>query len=53
LQNQDKQQLATVAPIEGRLDGPDVDVITTLGNLLKNAAIQALTPTFEHAHKDD
>ncbi|HZR37509.1 MAG TPA: DUF748 domain-containing protein [Nevskia sp.] len=53
LQNQDKQQLATVAPIEGRLDGPDVDVITTLGNLLKNAAIQAFTPTFEHAHKDD
>lgn len=50
-QNQDKQQLATVAPIEGQLDGPDVDVMATLGNLVRNAVIQAFTPTFEHAGK--
>lgn len=53
LQNQSKQQLATVAPIEGRIDGPDVAVLPTLGNLLKNAVIKAFTPTFEHAGKAD
>jgi len=47
-QNQDKQQLATVAPVEGRIDGPSVEVLPTLGNLVKNAVVKAFTPTFEH-----
>jgi uncharacterized protein YhdP len=47
-QNQEKQQLATVAPIDGRIDGPNVAVLATLGNLVKNAVVQAFSPTFEH-----
>jgi hypothetical protein len=46
-QNQSKDQLATVVPIDGRLDGPNVDVLDTIGNLLKNAVVQSYKPTFE------
>ena len=46
-QNQNKQQLATVAPIDGRIDGPNVEVLPTLGNIVRNALVQSFTPTFE------
>jgi len=52
-QNQRKDQLATVIPIEGRVDSPGVDVWSTIGNLLKNAAVKAFTPTFEDLKKSN
>lgn len=52
-QNQSKDQLATLIPVEGRFDDPDVDVFSTIGNLLKNATVKAFTPTFEHIRKDN
>jgi hypothetical protein len=52
-QNQSKDQLATVIPIEGRVDSPGVDVFTTIGNLVKNATVKAFSPTFEKAKKSD
>ncbi len=52
-QNQSKDQLATVIPVEGRLDDPNVDVLSTIGNLLKNATVKAFTPTFENIRKGD
>ena len=48
LQNQSKEQLATKVPFSGRLDAPDVDVPTTIANLLKNAFVGAFQPKFEH-----
>ncbi|MFI4982808.1 MAG: hypothetical protein ACHQIO_20860, partial [Nevskiales bacterium] len=52
-QNQSKDQLATVIPIEGRIDSPGVDVFSTIGNLVKNATVKAFSPTFEKAKKSD
>lgn len=52
-QNQRKDQLATVIPIEGRIDSPGVDVFSTIGNLVKNATVKAFSPTFEKAAKSD
>ena len=49
LQNQSKDQLATKVPFSGRLDAPDVDVPTTIANLLKNAFVGAFQPKFEHS----
>lgn len=51
LQNQPKDQLATKVPFTGRLDTPDVDVPTTIINLLKNAFVGAFEPKFEHDSK--
>ncbi len=48
-QNQSKEQLATVIPIQGRLDSPGVDVWATLANIVRNAVEKAFTPTFEQA----
>lgn len=47
LQNQAKDQLATRMPFSGRLDAPNVDVASALGNILSNAFISAFEPSFE------
>ncbi len=51
LQNQAKDQLATRMPFSGRLDAPDVDIATSLVNILNNAFISAFEPQFERSAK--
>lgn len=51
LQNQAKDQLATRMPFSGRLDAPNVDVTTSLLNILNNAFISAFEPRFESGSK--
>ena len=46
-QNQPKDQLATRIPFSGRLDDPDVAVLASLGNVLRNAFVKAFEPSFE------
>lgn len=47
LENPPRDQVATVTPIEGRLDDPDADVWTSLGRLLRNAFVEAIRPGLE------
>ena len=49
LTNHKKDQIATKATFEGRLDDPDVDVLGIIGQLLRNAFIQALVPSLENS----
>lgn len=46
-ENQPKGQLGTKIPISGRFKNPDVGVWSSIGNLLVNAFIRALTPGLE------
>lgn len=46
-QNQSSDQLASTIPIEGRLDNPDVGMLTTLGGILENAFIRAYKSQFD------
>lgn len=46
-ENQPKDQLGTKIPISGRFKNPDVGVWSSIGNLLVNAFIRALTPGLE------
>ena len=45
--NQPKNRFATKIPISGTLDNPKVNVLSTLGNILKNEFIRAFTGEFE------
>jgi hypothetical protein len=47
LRNQPKNRFATKIPISGTLSDPKVDVLSTLGNILKNEFIRAFTSEFE------
>jgi hypothetical protein len=49
LNNKDKDQIATKASFEGSIKNPDVDVWSTIGQLLRNAFIQALYPSLENS----
>lgn len=49
LTNHRKDQLATKAEFEGRLDKPNVNVWNIIGQLLRNAFIQALYPSLENS----
>jgi len=49
LENDKLNQIATVVPVEGRFDHPQVNVIAAIGGVLKNAFIQGLRPSFEDA----
>lgn len=42
LENEPKQQVATVIPIKGRFQNADIDVMTAIGWLFRNAFIEAL-----------
>ncbi|WP_295686828.1 DUF748 domain-containing protein [uncultured Nevskia sp.] len=53
LQNQAKDQLATKMPFSGRLDAPNVEVSTSVINLLKNAFVSAFEPRFERQANPD
>jgi hypothetical protein len=45
--NQPKDRLATKVPLAGSIDHPEVGIWATVGNLLKNAFIKALSPQLE------
>jgi hypothetical protein len=47
--NKRKDQLATVAEFEGSLKGPGIDIITIIGQTLRNAFIQALYPALSQS----
>jgi len=53
LQNQAKDQLATRMPFSGRLDAPNIDISTSLLNILNNAFISAFEPRFERGAQSD
>ena len=47
--NHSKDQLATRADFEGNIKGPDIDVWTIVGEVLRNAFVQALYPSLENS----
>jgi hypothetical protein len=47
LRNNPRGDIATVVPISGRVDQPDVGVWTTIGELLRNAFIKEILPGFD------
>jgi len=49
LNNKEKDQIATKASFEGNIKDPHVDVWSTIGQLLRNAFIQALYPSIENS----
>lgn len=48
-QNQPKDQLATRIPLNGSLDKPDTDILSTIGGVLTNAFITAFTPFYDNS----
>jgi hypothetical protein len=49
LENNKLDQIATVIPVAGRFDRPQVNVLAAIGGVLKNAFVQGLRPSFENA----
>jgi len=49
LNNKAKDQIATKAQFEGRFDNPDVNIWFIIGQLLRNAFIEALYPALENS----
>ena len=52
LQNQHRDQFGTRIPVTGNLDAPKPDILTTIGNVLRNAFIRAYLPRFSHQLND-
>jgi hypothetical protein len=46
-ENQDKDQVATKVPFEGKIDNPDTNVWYAIVTVLRNAFIQALQPSID------
>ena len=51
LKNQPKDQLATRIPISGTYEGTNVDVLSSIGTLLRHAFIRALIPRLDEEVK--
>jgi hypothetical protein len=49
VQDQNEDRVATRIPISGDVDAPQVGFWTTLGNVLRNAFIEAFVPALEHS----
>jgi hypothetical protein len=47
--NQNKKQLATKVDFEGNIKNPNIDIWQLIGQVLKNAFIQALYPSLENS----
>jgi len=47
LKNPPRDQFATVIPVTGDIGQPNVDMLQTLGNVLRNAFIRAYLPEFQ------
>jgi hypothetical protein len=48
-ENQPEQQVATRIPITGTVESPDIGFFATLGNVVRNAFVQAFVPALEHS----
>ena len=49
LQNQPKEQLATRIPFEGSIDDPNINFLSLLVNILRNAFIKAFAPKLDES----
>lgn len=49
LEDQSEDRVATRIPIAGRVTSPDIGFLRTLGNVLRNAFIDAFVPALEHS----
>jgi hypothetical protein len=47
LTNYNRNQLGTLIPFTGQLNGPQIDLLATVGNVLRNAFIRAYLPRLE------
>jgi hypothetical protein len=47
LENKEEQQVATQIPLRGEFQDPDVDIVTTIVNLLRNAFVAGFSHSFE------
>ena len=47
LENKQEQQVATQIPLRGEFQDPDVDILTTIVNLLRNAFVAGFSHSFE------
>jgi uncharacterized protein DUF748 len=47
LENRQEEQVATQIPLRGEIEDPDVDVLTTMVNLLRNAFVAAFSHSLE------
>lgn len=47
LENKQEDQVATQIPLRGELTDPDVDLVTTIANLLRNAFVAAFSHSLE------
>jgi hypothetical protein len=47
LENQSKNQLATIIPVSGSLNQPDLGLASSLSNILRNAFVEAYEADFE------
>jgi hypothetical protein len=47
LENKEEEQVATQIPLRGEIMEPDVDLLTTMVNLLRNAFVAAFSHSFE------
>jgi hypothetical protein len=52
LKNQPRDQLATLIPMRGDLSNPRSDVLSTIGNILRNAFIRAYLPRLQGVAPD-
>jgi hypothetical protein len=50
--NYNRDQLATLIPFTGQLNGPKIDFLATVGNVLRNAFIRAYLPRLENDQAD-
>jgi hypothetical protein len=48
LTNQQRDQFGTAIPFTGDLTRPDTDIVSTVGNVLRNAFVRAYLPRFEN-----
>jgi hypothetical protein len=53
LTNYNRDQLGTLIQFTGQLKGPQIDILGTVGNLLRNAFIRAYLPRLEPTMKPD
>jgi hypothetical protein len=47
LENRQEDQVATQIPLRGEIEDPDVDILTTMVNLLRNAFVAAFAHSLE------
>jgi hypothetical protein len=47
LENREEEQVATQIPLRGEIEDPDVDLLTTMVNLLRNAFVAAFSHSLE------